>query len=91
MVLFGYILIIFFPVRYEFVDILSRWSSLARVLEVLESTCPAEFFFLFFVCIDLCVPGDFLNSGVCVVMVEWVVSMGLPSSARWVALTWSDG
>ena len=70
-------------------DILSRWSLLARVLEVLESTCPAEWFFFF--CIDLCVPGDFLNSGVCVVMVEWVVSMGLPSSARWVALTWSDG
>ena len=29
--------------------------------------------------------------GVCLVGVEWMVSMGLSSIARWVALTWSDG
>ena len=29
--------------------------------------------------------------GVCIVVDEWVVSMGLSSSARWVALIWSDG
>ena len=54
------------------------------VLEMFESTCPAEYLLYFIIFVSI-------HSGVCIVVVEWVVSMGLSSSARWVALTWSDG
>ena len=60
-----------------------------RVLGSLVSLKNTPFLLYNFFCV--CVPGDFLNSGVLVVIVEWVASMGLSSSARWVALTWSDG
>ena len=53
------------------------------VLEMFESTCPAEYLLYFIIFVSI-------HSGVCIVVVEWVVSMGLSSFARWVALTLMD-
>ena len=55
---------------------------LARVLEVFEYLSGRVLIVLVF---------RFHTCCACLVGVKWVVSMGLSSFARWVALTWSDG
>ena len=55
---------------------------LAGVLEVFEYLSDRVLIMLVF-CFHAC--------GACLVGFKWVVSMGLSSCARWVALTLSDG